>query len=409
MSAKKAMNGNSAMAEAVRQAGPDVVMAYPITPVAEMIEQIAEFSSAGRMEAEFVLAESGTSAISGCIGASAAGGRVFTASASQGLASMHELLSIAASLRLPIVAGIANRALSAPENIYADHSDTMAERDSGWLQFYSETPQEAYDNLVQAYKLAEHLKVRTPVMVGMDGFVTSHSVENISIEESREIGDFVGKFEPVYSLLDNLHPVTVGSIAEADSYFEHKVNQLQGIENSRQAIKEIGKEFGDRFGRYYGHFESYGLEDAETAIVVMGSAAGTVKEAVDRLRETGEKTGLLKLRVFRPFPYRELKDSLAHLGAVAVLDRSFNPGSSGGPLFNEVRSALYDCDKKPRVLPYVYGLGGRDIDVADIETIFAEIKDKTEADDSEVDLHVNNNSNRYGHGNVGFVNLGDNR
>ncbi|MCP5048023.1 MAG: pyruvate ferredoxin oxidoreductase [bacterium] len=377
MSAMRAMNGNSAMAEAVRQVTPDVVMSHPITPISPVIESIAESVADGRIDAEFVHAESGTSAISGCIGASAAGGRVFTATSSQDLASMHQMLMIASSLRLPIVAAVANRALAAPENVQADHSDTMAQRDNGWIHIYSENPQEAYDNLVQAFKIAEHSDVRTPVIVGMDGFVTSHSVENLVVEEAEDIGRFVGKFESVYSLLDNEHPVTAGSHARSDYYFEHKVSQLQGIENSRQVIKEIGREFGDRFGRYYGHFESYKLEDADFAVVLMSSAAGTAKEAVDQLRSRGEKAGLLKLRVFRPFPYHELSDTLSRLTAVAVLDRSVSPGGFGGPLFNEIRSALYDSQTKPKVFPYIYGLGGREISPPDIEEIFKEIRENS--------------------------------
>jgi len=373
----KVMNGNSAAAEAVKQVNPDVVVSHPVTPAAGMVEKIASFVANGQMDSELVQAESGPGAASGCIGASAAGGRVFTATASQELASMHEILFIAASLRLPIVAGVANRALSTPANIYADHSDIMAERDSGWVQIFCENPQEAYDNVVQAYKVAEHPEVRTPVMVGMDGFITSHSMENILIEAAEEVGDFVGKFNPVYSLLDAEHPVTVGSHSMSDYYFEHKVNQLQGIENSRKVIKEIGREFGDRFGRYYGHFESYKLEDADFAVVLMSSAAGTAKESVDRLRNRGEKVGVLKLRVFRPFPYRELREALAHLKALAVLDRTFSPGSPGGPLFNEIRSALYDTGIKPPVFPYIYGLGGRDIKPEHFEEIFRKIKEKS--------------------------------
>ena len=383
------MNGNSAAAEAVKQVNPDVVFAHPVTPSIGIIEKIASFVANGQIDSEFVNAESGPSAVSGCIGASAAGGRVFTATASQGLASMHELLFITASLRLPIVAGITNRALSAPQNVQADHSDTMAERDAGWVQIFSENPQETYDNVIQAFKIAEHAEVRTPVMVGMDGFITSHSLENIRIEEAEEIGDFVGKFNPAYSLLDIEHPVTVGSLALSDYYFEHKVNQSQGIENSRKVIKETGKEFGDRFGRYYGYFESYKLEDADFALVLMSSAAGTAKESVDQLRNRGEKVGLLKIRVFRPFPSQELKETLSGIKSIAVLDRSFTPGSFG-PLFNEIRSALYDVEKKPRVFPYVYGLGGRDITVEHFEEIFKEMKEKLEKNDFSASLRFIN-------------------
>jgi pyruvate ferredoxin oxidoreductase alpha subunit len=376
MRAMKVMDGNSATAEAVKQVNPDVVVVHPITPATPMVEKIADFVANGQMDAEIVNVESGCSAISGCIGASAAGGRVFTASASQGLATMHEILYITASLRLPIVAGVANRALSAPENIYADHANAMAEGNCGWLQFFCENPQEAYDNLVQAYKVAEHPEVRTPAMVGMDAFLTSHSRENLYIEDTGQVHEFVGKFNPGFSLLDSEHPVTVGSNASLDYYFELKVNQLQGMEAARKIIKEVGREFGDCFGRYYGYFEAYKMEDADHAVVLMGSAAGTAKETVDQLRDQGEKVGFIKLRVFRPFPYRELKETLTGLNSIAVLDRAFSPGTPGGPLYTETRSALYDARQKPRVFPYIYGLGGRDIRVNDIAGIFREIKEK---------------------------------
>jgi pyruvate ferredoxin oxidoreductase alpha subunit len=381
MRVMKVMDGNSATAEAVKQVKPDVVVVHPITPATPIVEKISFFVANGQMDTEIVDVESGHSAISGCIGAAAAGGRVFTASASQGLVSMHEILYITASLRLPIVAGVANRALSAPENIYADHSDAMAERGCGWLQFFCENPQEAYDNVIQAYKVAEHMEVRTPVMVGMDGFLTSHSQENLYIEATGEVDEFVGKFNPVFSLLDSEHPVTVGSNASFDYYFEHKVNQLQGMKEARKIIKEVGREFGDRFGRYYGYFEAYKMEDANHAVVLMGSAAGTAKETVDQLRNQGEKVGLLKLRVFRPFPYQELKETLSNLNSIAILDRSFDPGTPGGPLYNEIRAALYDARQKPLVFPYIYGLGGRDIGVNDIAGVFREIKEKSGKDE----------------------------
>jgi pyruvate ferredoxin oxidoreductase alpha subunit len=384
----KVMDGNSAVAEAVKQVNPGVVAVHAVTPAVGMVEKIACFVANGQMDTELVNVESGQSAATSCIGASAAGGRVFSAAASQGLAQMHELLFIAASLRLPLVVGVANRALSAPQNTHADHSDTMAQQHCGWIQFYCENSQEAYDNVIQAYKVAEHMDVRTPVMVAMDGWITSHSMENIRIEEADEIAEYVGKFTALYSLLDSEHPVTVGSLAMSDYYFEHKVNQLQGMERSRKIIKEAAKEFGDRFGRYHGYFESYKLEGAEFAVVLMGSAAGTAKEAVDRLRDRGEKVGLLKLRVFRPFPARELKETLSGLKAIAVLDRTFTPGASGGPLFKETRTALYDCEveKKPLVFPYIYGLGGREIDMAHAAGIFQEIKEKSETNEYSIEI-----------------------
>jgi len=374
----RVLSGNSAVAEAVKQVRPDVVVGYPITPSTPILEAIASFVSNGQVDTELVNAESDHSAISACIGASAAGGRVFSATASQGLALMHEILFIASSLRLPIVAAVANRALSAPMNIHADHSDAMAQRDCGWIQIFSENGQEAYDNIIQAFRIAEHPEVKTPVLVGLDGFVTSHAMTNLFVEETSEVVDFVGKCTPAYSLLDNENPIIVGSIDAPDYYFEHKINQLQGVEKARKVIKEVGKEFGDRFSRYYGYFESYKLKDADYAVVLMSSSAGTAKELVDELRSKGEKVGLLKLRVFRPFPFHELKESLSHLKAVAVMDRVLTPGSYGGPLFNEIRSALYELEKRPFVLPYIYGLGGRDITMNHFRDVFGDIKEKCE-------------------------------
>jgi pyruvate ferredoxin oxidoreductase alpha subunit len=318
--------------------------------------------------------ESGQSAMSGCIGASAAGGRVFTFAASQSLTAMQEALFVASSLRLPLVAAIVNGALSAPLNMLADHGDVMAERDCCWIQIFSENPQEVYDNIIQAYKIGEHMDVRIPIMVAADGFISSHSMENVIIEDAGEVAEFVGKFTPVQSLLDSDNPKTIGSFDISQYYFEHKVNQLQGIENSRKIIKEVGKEFGNRFGRYYGFFESYKLEDAEYALVLMGSATGTAKELIDKLRGGGEKVGLLKLRIFRPFPAAELKEALSGLTAVAVLERVLTPGSAGGPLFNEIRSALYDEEKRPFIFPYIYGLGGRDIRMEHFAEILKEMK-----------------------------------
>lgn len=374
----RVLSGNSAIVEAVKQVRPDVVAGYPVTPSTSILEEIASFVSNGQLDTELVNTESSYSAISACMGASAAGGRVFSAAASQGLAFMHEILFIVSSFRLPIVMAVANRALSAPINIHADHSDSMAQRDSGWIQIFSENSQEAYDNMIQAFKIAEHPEVKTPVMVGLDSFITTHTMTNMFVEETGEIAEFVGKYNSAYSILDTDNPITVGSIDKSDHYFEHKVNQLQGIENARRVIKEVGKEYGDRFGRYYGYFESYKLQDADYAIVLMSSSAGTAKELVDELRSKGEKVGLLKLRVFRPFPYHELEETLSHLKSIAVMDRVFTPGSFGGPLFNEIRSALFELQKKPLVFPYIYGLGGRNICMKHFQDVFMDIKEKCE-------------------------------
>lgn len=374
MSTLKTLNGNQSVAEAARQVNPDVVAAYPITPSTSIVETIAQFKADGLITGEFVCPESEHSAMSVCIGAASGGGRVMTATGSQGLALMWEMLYIAAGLRLPIVAAMVNRSLSAPINIHGDHSDTMGARDSGWIQIYSENCQEAYDNFIQAFRIAEHLKVRTPTLVGLDGFIISHSLEGIQVEDDEGVREFVGEYKPVYPLLDTSRKITVGPIDFTDYYFEHKRNQIEGIENAPQVIEEVGKEFGKKFGREYGFFEEYGTEDAEVCLVVMSSAAGTCKDAVDVLRDEGKKVGLLKPRVFRPFPYKKIAEVLKKMKAVAVLDRASSPGAFGAPLFTEIRNALYDYEEKPKIVNYVYGLGGRDIKVEHFKEVTSSLE-----------------------------------
>jgi pyruvate ferredoxin oxidoreductase alpha subunit len=374
MSTLKTLNGNQTIAEAVRQVDPDVLAAYPITPSTAIVETIAKFKADGMISGEFVCPESEHSAMSVCIGAASAGGRVMTATASQGLALMWEMLYIAAGLRLPIVAAIVNRSLSAPINIHGDHSDTMGARDSGWIQIYSENSQEAYDNFIQAFRIAEHLDVRTPVLVGLDGFIISHSMEVIQVEDDEEVKKFVGEYQSVYPLLDTSHKMTVGPIDFTDYYFEHKRSQIEGIENAPPVIEEVGKEFGKKFGREYSFFEEYRMDDAEICIIVMSSAAGTCKDAIDELRSKGKKIGLLKPRVFRPFPHQKIAETLKEMKAVAVLDRSSSPGAFGAPLFSEIRSALYDYEERPKIVNYVYGLGGRDIMVEHFEEVAVKLE-----------------------------------
>lgn len=374
MSVIKILNGNQTIAEAVRQIDPDVVAAYPITPSTAIVETIAQFRADGLIQGEFVCPESEHSAMSVCIGAAAAGGRVMTATCSQGLALMWEMLYIAAGLRLPIVAAIVNRALSAPINIHGDHSDTMGARDSGWVQIYSENCQEAYDNFIQAFRIGEHLDVRTPVLVGLDGFIISHSAEQVQVEDDEEVKRFIGEYQAVYPLLDTSRALTVGPIDFTDYYFEHKRSQIEGIENSPAVIEAVGREFGQKFGRAYGFFEEYRMADAEIAIVVMSSAAGTAKDAIDELRDEGLPIGLIKPRVFRPFPHEKIAGALGKLKAVAVLDRSSSPGAFGAPLFTEIRSALYDYEKRPKIVNYIYGLGGRDINVEHFKEVASKLR-----------------------------------
>ena len=339
---KTAKTGNEAMAEAMRQVNPDVVAAYPITPATEIVMIFSQFVADGLVDTEYIAVESEHSAMSACIGASAAGARVMTSTSSQGLALMYEMLYIAAGLRLPIVVAEVNRSLSAPINIHGDHSDTMGARDSGWIQIFSENSQEAYDNLIQAVCLAEIAKL--PVMVMTDGFIISHCLEVIDMLSDADVKKFVGEYKPERFLLDLKRPYTLGSLDLQDYYFEHKMQEAEAMRNSGKIILDVAQDFKKKFGREYGFFEKYKLDDAEIAVVCMGSTAGTTKVVVDELREKGIKAGLLKPRVFRPFPYKEIAGELSHLKAVAVLDRSDTFSAYAGPLFTEITSALFTSD-----------------------------------------------------------------
>ncbi len=370
-----AKTGNEAMAEAMRQINPDVVAAYPITPATEVVQLFSQFVADGKVKTDFVTVESEHSAMSATIGASAAGVRAMTATSSQGLALMNEMLYIASGLRLPIVMPEVNRALSSPINIHCDHSDTMGARDTGWIQIFSENSQEAYDNVLQAVRICEHAQVKIPGMVTADGFIISHCMERMEMLADKEVKDFIGEYKPERYLLDIKKPYTLGSLDLQDYYFEHRMQLAQAMCNTGKIILEIGKEFGDKFGREYGFYEKYHLDDAEIAILVMGSTAGTAKVVVDQLREKGIKVGLLKLRVFRPFPYQELAQELAHLKVLAVLDRSDSIDSFGGPLFDEVRSAMYDLKTKPQTVNYIFGLGGREINLEMIEGVYTQMQD----------------------------------
>jgi len=367
------LTGNTAVAIAMKQVNPDVFPCYPITPSTQIVEDFSGFVADGEVTSELITVESEHSAMSACIGASAAGARVMTATSSQGLALMWEMLYIASGMRLPIVMADVNRALSAPINIHCDHSDSMGARDSGWIQLYAETVQEAYDNVFMAVRIAEHAKVRLPAMVCFDGFITSHAIENISLIDDSEIRDFVGPYRADNSLLDTDNPVTYGAMTLPDSYIDFKHEQSQAMMRAKDAAAEVMKEFSGRFGREYGLFETYRLEDADAAIVILNSAAGTTKVAIDELRKKGKKVGLLRPRLFRPFPWQEMAAALRHVKAVAVLDRVDSMNAFGGPLFNEVRSALYDLDSRPKVFGRTYGLGGRDYKVSDAVSVYEEL------------------------------------
>lgn len=367
------LTGNSAIAYAMKQINPDVSPAYPITPSTGIVEEFSSYVADGAVETELITVESEHSAMSACIGASAAGARVMTATSAQGLALMWEMLYVASGMRLPIVMTDVNRALSAPINIHCDHSDTMGARDSGWIQIYSETVQEAYDNLIQAVRIAENKNVLLPAMVCLDGFITSHAIENITLIDDASVREFVGEYRPVHSLLDTDNPVTMGAMTLQDSYIEFKRQQSEAMARAKDVVIEVGKEFGKKFGRAYGLFETYRLDDAEAAIVILNSAAGTTKVAVDELRKQGRKVGLLRPRLFRPFPFAEIAEALKNVKALAVLDRADSMSGFGGPVFNEVRSALYELEKRPRVISRIYGLGGRDYKVKDALAVFDDV------------------------------------
>ncbi|MDI6802088.1 MAG: pyruvate ferredoxin oxidoreductase [Thermodesulfovibrionales bacterium] len=355
-----AVTGNEAVAEALRQVNPDVCAAYPITPQTDMMQRFASFANNGKVKTEMILVESEHSAMSACVGASAAGGRVITATSSQGLALMWEVLFIASGLRLPIVMPLVNRALSAPLNIHGDHSDGMGARDCGWIQLWSENGQEAYDNAIQAFRIAEHMDIRLPVMTCLDGFIISHSIERIEYLDDDAVKNFVGEYKQLNPLLNIDKPVSYGPLILPDYYMEYRRAQAEVMTKVNKVVRDVAKDFEKISGRKYGLFETYRLDDAEVGIVILNSAAGTTKDAIDALRDKGIKAGLLKPRLFRPFPYEEVGEALKHLKAICVLDRADAFGASYGPLFMEIATSLYSHKDKPILFNKIYGLGGRD-------------------------------------------------
>ena len=373
MSIKDRMSGNEAVSVALRQINPDVFPAFPITPSTEIPQYFSKIIADGKADTVFIPVESEHSSMSACIGSEAAGARTMTATSSCGLALMAEMLYVASSLRLPIVLACVNRALTGPININADHSDSMGVRDSGWIQLYSENNQEAYDNFIQAVRIAEHSDAQLPVMVCQDGFITSHAVENIELNDDESVRSFVGEYEPAHYLLNPEEQIALGPYDTANFYIEHKRLQAQAMIDAKSVIKEIAAEYEKLTGRSYGLFEEYRMDDAETAVVLLNSSAGTAKAAVDALRARGIKAGLIKIRVFRPFPAEELADALKKVKAVAVMDKSEGFSATGGPVFHEVRSALYGRGEIPSVINYIYGLGGRDLTTDHVEFIFSEL------------------------------------
>ncbi|MBO6205387.1 MAG: pyruvate ferredoxin oxidoreductase [Lachnospiraceae bacterium] len=370
MSIRERLSGNEAIATAMRQINPDVFAMFPITPSTEIPQYFAQYVADGKVDTEFICVESEHSSLSACLGAEAAGCRAVTATSSAGLSYMNEVLYVAASSRLPVVLAVACRALTGPININHDYSDSMAERDSGFIQIYGENNQEVYDNYLMAHRIAEHPDVRLPLMVCEDGFITSHAIENIEIEEDDEVKAFVGEYKPENYLLKKENPLAVGPYGVSGYYMEARVAQAQAMKNAKQVILDVAADFEKTFGRKYGFFEEYRMEDAEIAMVIMGSSAGTAKAAVDQLRKNGVKAGLVKIRVFRPFPGEELAKAIAHCKAVAVMDKSEGFSACGGPLFAETSGAIINLDQRPKMIDIVFGLGGRDFTVDAALTVY---------------------------------------
>ena len=373
MSIRERLSGNEAVATAMKQINPDVVAAFPITPSTEIPQYFSTFVANGSVDTEFVAVESEHSAMSACIGAEAAGSRAMTATSANGLSLMWEMIYIASSLRLPIVMNLVNRAVSGPLNIHNDHSDAMGVRDAGWIMLFSENNQEAYDNNLMAHKIAENKDVQLPIMICQDGFITSHSIENIELENDEDVKKFVGEYHPEHYLLNKKEPMAIGPLDLQAYLFEHKAQQGNAMKAAKQVILDVSKEFEKWTGRHYDLFEEYKLDDAEIAIVCMNSTAGTTKAVVDKLREQGVKAGLLKIRVYRPFPGEEVAKALSHLKAIAVLDKSDSLNAIGGALFEDVVSSMYVAKQNVPVVNYVYGIGGRDTTEKEINSVYTDL------------------------------------
>jgi len=371
MKSIKALTGAEAAAEAMRQIEPDVVPLYPITPQTQIVEVYSQFVADGIVDSELVRCESEHSVMSVAIGASATGARVMTATSSQGLAYMFEPLFIVPGLRLPIVMNLVNRALSGPLNIHCDHSDGMAVRDSGWLQFYCEDAQEVYEHTIMAVKIAEHKDVLLPVMICQDGFVTSHSLVDVEVFDDSDVKRYLGKERPEGLLLDNEHPKTLGALDFYDYFFEHKKQEFDAMENSKEVIRKIFMEFSTISGKNYDFIEKYRLEDAEHVIVAMSSACGIIKNAIDELRIQGKKVGLLRIKLFRPFPEKEIAQALHKAKSAIILERVSGFGTYS-PLYNEISAALFHYPQKPKMVNYVFGLGGRNFGKSDALALFNE-------------------------------------
>ena len=377
MGKRVGMEVSIAAAEAVKQANVDVISAYPITPQTHIVEHLSELVANGEMDAEFFCVESEHSALSVCVGAAATGARTFTCTSSQGLALMSEITYIASGLRLPILMILSNRTLSAPLSIWNDHSDTMSIRDCGWVQFFVENGQEVYDHVFVSYRLAEDKKVLFPVIINMDGFILSHVIEPIELIQQEKIDQFLPPYQPVHQLHPD-HPVTMGAFALPSIFAETKKAQEEALRSSMPKILETLKAFGDMTGRYYRPVESYRTEDADTLLVTMGSCGETASVAVDKMREAGRSVGLVKIRLWRPFPFDDLKKATLHAKQLVVIDRAISVGACG-PVASEVKAALYGGDQRPSVYNFVAGISGRDVTPSD----FVKMVDKAEIEIEE--------------------------
>jgi pyruvate ferredoxin oxidoreductase alpha subunit len=370
------MESSFAIAEAVKLANVDVTSAYPITPQTHIVERIAQMVADGELDAEYIPVESEHSAMSGCLGASAVGARTFTATAGQGLELMHEVLYVASAMRLPVVMAVCNRALSAPLSIWGDHSDVMAVRDTGWVQMFVENAQQAFDLTLCAFRIAEDPAVLFPTMVHIDGFHLSHVIESVLLPEPEELSRFLPKFQPSY-VLNPDKPLTMGDFATPDLYTEAKKSQDEALRNSKKVILQAWQEFEEVFGRHYLPVESYRTENANILLLTMGSFSEVAMEAIDRLRDAGEKVGLVRLRLWRPFPFEELRQAVSQAELLIVLDRAISFGGPG-PVCSEVQAALYPFEKRPQVIGFIGGLGGRDISAEGFENMIHRAMDKAE-------------------------------
>ena len=369
-----ALQGDEAVAEAVRQCDVDVVAAYPITPQTIIVEKLAEFVADGRFSGEFVPVESEHSAMSACIGAAATGARVFTATSSQGLALMHEMLYNAAGMRFPIVMAVANRALSAPLVLNADHGDMMGSRDCGWIQFYAENVEEIYDRTIQLFKLSEDPRVMLPSTINFEGFILSHDKERVRLLDDEPIRRFLGRPKPKHRI-DPDDPLTFGAIATPDTYYEFRMQQTEAMKNALHVFDEVEMEFESFSGRRYGAVDAYNTDDADVVMVINGSAGGTMRAAARALNAAGEKVGVLAIKLYRPFPTEQIVSNLAHARAVITMDRSLSPGAPSGPISEDVKSALQLAGLAKPVLSVVYGIGGRDLSTDDGKNIFGMAKE----------------------------------